>query len=93
MPQVKAKVIANNTNCSIVQIDNRAFPGVLIQGDSLYSLYTKADKLFNFIENLGEDHELYEQSEFLRDSLKEYLLVYENCLNEHNQRLPYNREN
>ena len=79
-------LIENFVNAPIVQMSGRAFPGVVIQGDSLHSLYMRADKIFQNMNNNIVD---LDEMEFIRDSLKSYLTIYELTLQERGMDLPY----
>lgn len=88
MNDKKVKMIENFVNCPVVQVEGRSFPGVLIQGDSLFSLYTAAEKLLSLADTNGKNYD-YDAAEFLRDSLKGYLSVYEEVLAKKGMALPY----
>jgi len=81
-------MIENVVNCPVVQVEGRSYPGVVIQGDSLFSLYSAAEQLFRSCEVDNEKYD-YNAAEFLRDSLKGYLLVYEETLGKKGMKLPY----
>jgi|JI10StandDraft_1071094.scaffolds.fasta_scaffold601870_2 hypothetical protein len=80
-------VIENVVNCPVVQMSGRAFPGVVIQGDSLCSLYIKADKIFQNM--LVDGATNLDDIEFIRDSLRSYLSIYESTLQDRGIDLPY----
>lgn len=88
MREKKVKMISNNTNSAIVQIEGRSYPGVVVQGDSLYSLYQSSHCL---LASLSLDSEKYDNAEFIRDSLKEYLSIYEKELAKQGINLPYEK--
>lgn len=88
MDTKKVDMIDNVVNCPVVQVEGRSYPGVVIQGDSLFSLYRAAEKLLSSINADGETYD-YDAAEFLHDSLKEYLSVYEEVLGKKGMELPF----
>jgi hypothetical protein len=88
MDTKKVDMIENVVNCPIVQVEGRSYPGVVIQGDSLFSLYRSAEKLLSSV-NSDSDNYDYDAAEFLRDSLKEYVSAYEEALGKKGMELPY----
>ena len=87
MDNKKIDMIENVVNCAVVRVEGRLYPGVVIQGDSLFSLYRSAEKLMQSVN--AEDNRDYDTAEFLRDSLMEYLSVYERVLTKNGMELPY----
>ncbi|ESP93658.1 DUF6959 family protein [Pseudoalteromonas luteoviolacea] len=88
---IEVKCIKNVINSSIVQVEGREFPGVVIQGDTLYSLYSKSEYLLKVISEISECEQDYDNAEFLNDTIKEVLEVYELTMKELGRKLPYNK--
>lgn len=86
MTSRKVDLIVNAINCPVVQIEGRSYPGVVIQGDSLFSMYKQAEKLLS---SVNTDDSGYDAAEFLCDSLKGYLDAYEDALDKKSIELPY----
>lgn len=85
--ETTAEVLDPTINCAIVKLSTRAFPGVLLQGDTLYSLYRGVQKTLATL-NPDEQPEAYDGLEFVVDSLKGYLDLYESVLTRHGYSLP-----
>lgn len=86
--ETTAEVLDPTINCAIVKLSTRAFPGVLLQGDTLHSLYSRVQKTLATL-NPDEQPEAYDELEFVVDSLKGYLDLYESVLTRHGHSLPY----
>jgi hypothetical protein len=81
-------VISNATNCPIVKLSDRQFPGVVLQGDTLHSLYRHACRVLESLDCVKNER-VYDDCEFLAESLKAILTVYEGVLTENGIALPY----
>lgn len=86
--ETTAEVLDPTINCAIVKLSTRAFPGVLLQGDTLYSLYRGVQKTLAAL-NPDEQREAYDELESVVDSLKGYLDLYESVLTRNGYSLPY----
>jgi len=80
------EIIQNTVNAVVARVRGRAFPGMLLQGDTLHSLYQSACRIVarGSVEGREDD-----DAEFIRDTLEGMLVVYEKVLQEHGLRLPY----
>lgn len=88
--EASIEIIDNITNCPVVKLSYRQFPGVVLQGDTLYSLYSNAKRaIFSLDAHSNED--AYEACEFLADSLEAILSVYEKALEKNDISLPYKK--
>lgn len=69
-------------------MSSRRFPGVVLQGDTLFTYFKLTSSLRQSLKdcNLEEAADLAEQ---LEDSLREILEFYEYVLAKHSIRLPY----
>lgn len=90
-PEVFARILENVTNCPVVQLPNRQFPGVVLQGDTLYSFYRNAQRALQAID-ADTNTDAHGACEFLVDSLAGILAVYEETLSRSDIELPYFRE-
>lgn len=76
------EIYSDETNRAVMRHPDRKFPGVLIQGDTLFSLCEMADEA---CAKAGSNEEL----ETLRSALLNFLLHYKIVLGEHEIRLPF----
>ena len=88
MEQETIKVLGRAVNGWIVQTPGRRYPGVVIQGDLLKSLYNIARELSRSTQNL-EQEEVKDLASEMEELLRSRLLMYETVLKEHGIGLPY----
>jgi hypothetical protein len=80
-------IYSDATNAAILQHPARRFPGVLVQGDTLWTLCHRADAAC--ANSRGRlDSESYQELNELRNSLWSFLSHYKAVLGEHNIPLP-----
>jgi len=77
MERIKLEVFSQAVNCGIVKMPGRRFPGVVMQGDSLYALYINAKRILKLTKTITSDSELIEEIKFLVDNLEGYVVNYE----------------
>jgi len=82
------EIFSDQTNVAVMRHPSRRFPGVLVQGDSLYLLCQKADAACAEAKKLLSSNAYGELNE-LRNSLWSYLNHYKNVLVEHQLPLPF----
>lgn len=82
------EIYADTTNAAIMRHPGRRFPGVLIQGDTLSSLYRQAERACAAAKGKVTDDE-YDEIDELREHLLGYLIHYKNVLGEHRMELPF----
>ena len=88
MRTAAVEILSDATNAVILRHPNRRFPGVLVQGDTLYSLCTAADASCRAAQpQLG--NEAYEELSDLRNRLWSLLNHYKSVLHEHQLPLPF----
>lgn len=85
MREIQVELLASEINAPVLKFPGRAYPGVLIQGDSLRNLYALADELAGLV-TAGEASEVAGE---LKDLLRAYLYVYEEALQSQGLPLPY----
>ncbi len=82
------EICSDASNNAVMRHPGRRFPGVLVQGDSLYSMCRTVDEICsNARERL--DHESYESLNELRNDLWARLNHYKTVLSDHNISLPF----
>ncbi len=86
--KINIALLKQNTNCCIVQLSNRRFPGIVLQGDTLSSWISLIDLVTKLIEE-GDINEALDTSKELKEKLEPYQMVYENFLKEKNIPFPY----
>jgi hypothetical protein len=80
------EIFSDKTNAAVLRHPSRAFPGVLIQGDSLYMMCQRADLA---CKEVGRGSAGYDEMNELRNSLWAYLTHYKASLLEHGMKLPF----
>jgi hypothetical protein len=80
------EVFSDATNAAIMRHPGRRFPGVLVQGDTLYSMCRRADEACR---GADRSSEAYEELNDLRNHLWELLTHYKSVLREHDLPLPF----
>jgi hypothetical protein len=81
-------VLAQHSNVSILQLPERKFPAITIQGDS-FSTLTQLARSVSALASAANDAELREDAKELSDRLSEILQKYEAALSAHGIPLPY----
>jgi len=85
------EIYSDQTNAAVMRHPDRHFPGVLVQGDSLYSLCVRADNSCSVArDKLGSDS--YGELNELRNALWGYLNHYKSVLGEHQIPLPFSED-
>lgn len=82
------EVLGKDPNAWVVQVPGRAYPGLVIQGDSLKNLHSLTGALREHLARSDHD-EADEIAGEVRDILASYLAAYEKALREHELELPY----
>ena len=86
--QVEADLFTDGSNNAVVRLPGRQFPGVLIQGDSLWGLRRDVVEIRDALRT-GETAEALEAAEFLIEDLDGLLLRYTDALERHGLRRPF----
>ena len=84
----QVEIYSDVSNRAILRHPGRKFPGVLIQGDSLYGLCRQADDACAAARGLLDD-DSYIGLNDLRNALRDYLAHYKRVLGEHDIKLPF----
>ena len=85
-----AKILEIGANGAVVQLPERRFPGIVIQGDSLSILVSDFRELKELIAK-GEQSETEACLASIEDHLGERLAFYESVIAKHGIELPYVR--
>ena len=70
-----AEIISDITNRVVVQLPNRQFPGIVIQGDELFMLKMHCETIFEFAQKFNDNELLISASymKYVIQSLYEHL--------------------
>ncbi|MCB2085420.1 MAG: hypothetical protein H6920_00495 [Sphingomonadaceae bacterium] len=80
------EIFSDQANAAVVRHPGRNYPGLLLQGDSLYSLYRDVDELCQMLDPTVE---AFLEADDLRNRLRAFLVHYKNVLAEHEITLPF----
>ena len=83
------EIFSDQTNAAVLRHPGRVFPGVLVQGDSLYALCQQADSA---CKEVGRGAPGYNELNELRNVLWSYLNHYKVTLAEHDMTLPFSEQ-
>jgi hypothetical protein len=87
MKRVEIEIFSETTNCPVVQVPHRHFPGVVIQGDSLMILLCEAQGICKMVAE--NDPELPDAADYLKGLLWDYVREYEHVMEANGLALPY----
>lgn len=82
----QAEIYSDATNMAVMKHPGRAFPGVLIQGDSLFILWQQAERV---CQGIARGTVAIEDATYLRDLRGEYLTHYKMTMTKHEMKLPF----
>lgn len=89
MYEAQVEIYSDRTNAVVLRHPGRKHPGVLVQGDTLFSLFQDADAACAAARGtLAPD--VHATLTELRDALLVYLDHYKTVLGEHGMALPFN---
>ena len=80
------EIFSHATNAVVMRHPGRRFPGVLVQGDTLYTMCHRADEACR---GAAKGSEAYENLNALRNQLWALLAHYKSVLGEHDLPLPF----
>lgn len=86
--KIELEMLSSASNAPVIIAPGRVYPGMVIQGDTLFGFYSRAKKALAVIDKDKYRSE-YDSLEVLKDSLEGLLEVYEATLNENGMSLPY----
>ena len=80
------EIFSDATNAAVMRHPSRAFPGILVQGDSLHIMCKEADRACQLV---GQGAPGFEEVNDLRNTLWEYLNHYKVTLIKHSLKFPF----
>ena len=83
------EILSDRTNAAVMRHPDRRFPGVLLQGDTLYTLCQRADAACR---GAGRASPAFEEMNSVRNHLWELLSHYKQALSEHDLPLPFSEQ-
>ena len=83
------EIYSDETNAAVLRHPGRRFPGVLVQGDTLYSLSSALEEICLKVRS-QVDPEIYQELDDLRELMRAYLVHYKAVLHKHGLPLPFN---
>jgi hypothetical protein len=83
------EILSDQTNAVVVRHPDRRFPGVLLQGDTLYTLCQRADAACR---EVGRASPAFEDMNGVRNHLWELLSHYKLVLTERGFTLPFSEQ-
>lgn len=86
MRQEMVEIFSDQSNAAILRHPGRRFPGVLVQGDTLYGLCQRADVVCREVPRGGPG---YDEANEVRNALWGLLSHYKVVLGEHDIALPF----
>lgn len=87
----KVEIYSNTTNMPVMRHPNRHFPGVLLQGDTLYSICQRLDDICSKFKSDGQ-MEVFEEINVIRNSMWERLSHYKSTLVKHGIQIPFSEQ-
>jgi len=87
----EVKLLSRPINFAVVQLPERSYPGVVVQGDTLHGVVRQLARMRELLA-ANELDELSEEIKDMREQLLEALAHYESICAERGIGLPYNRD-
>ena len=91
MKKIPIDVLSETVNCVVVQMPERKYPGLVLQGDSLRILLDSAEEICGLCASAGSS-ELSEAASSLKEKLAGYVSAYEQAMKEAGRELPYPKQ-
>ncbi len=89
MRTASVEILSDRTNTAVMRHPDRRFPGVLVQGDTLYLLCQRADAACRAMSRSSPG---FEDGNDLRNALHSLLNHYKSVLAEHDISLPFSEQ-
>lgn len=89
--EIVVEALSDLGNFAVVQLPGRKYPGVVIQGDSLWSLRCQVYELLANMRASQASPETVEEASLLCEDLDSMVQRYERSLQENGLKLPYVR--
>lgn len=87
---MRAELLSPPINFAVVQLPERKYPGVVVQGDTLHTLQQQVEQIARLL-GAKELEELADEIEDLNTRLSEALTHYERVCSQRGIDLPYHR--
>ena len=91
MKKEEVEIYSDATNQAVMKHPGRSYPGVLVQGDTLYSICRDLDEVCREIKD-GNISEAFGELNEIRNSMRERLNHYKVVLGEHDIELPFSEQ-
>ena len=88
MKKIEVDVLLDGPSCPFLKLPTRRFPGILVQGDSYFTIASSVAKAKEVLSD-GDTKEAGEILEDLNEDLQGMLGLYEDALRANDIRLPY----
>lgn len=89
MKHIEIEMLSETTNCPVISVPGRKFPGLVLQGDSLKNLLSHAQEIEELSKSAKAQEELAGAIIALKTKLEGYVKAYETAMRTHNRSLPY----
>ena len=93
MEKIEVELLTDGGNNAVVRMPGRAFPGVVIQGDTLSTLWVSATEALEQLRSPDRRTDGLSELENVVSHLDAVLTRYERALDAHQVRRPYNLPN
>ena len=93
MERVEVELLTDGGNNAVVRMPERRFPGVVVQGDTLSSLWESARLALEAVRGERGRHDGVDELSSLVQHLDTLLIRYEKALDAHGISRPYNLPN
>lgn len=88
MKTIEVEILSEKSNCPVVQMPGRRFPGVVLQGDSLKILLGLSEDIVSLTKEYTSEN-LKETAAQLSELLAGYVENYESTMRRCGKQLPY----
>ena len=85
--KVNIEMLEFGGNVSVAKVEGRAFPGILIQGDTLYTIYSALNAIYTG--KCESDEDAKDELKDVVENLRTILSNYEKALKKHGFGKPY----
>lgn len=89
MSQDQAQVLSRGTNCAVVQLSGRAFPGIHLQGDTFAALLVQLADAARLLRQDPGDRTALDELDDAVGEAERFLGFYEATLSERGIQRPY----
>jgi hypothetical protein len=92
MERMELEVYSQASNAGIIKMPGRAFPGCVIQGDTLSTWLASAETIIDQLASSSNLDEAADEAILLAGQISAQLKHYESVLADHQLDLPYSRK-